>query len=435
MDDIFAVRQQVAGCLSSSSYQDTTDKSELIQPFELVSTTTQGTSEDVPSRRKFISIQKLNRPTSVSNTLYEADGQSSVEKRPMGDPGESGHRTKRQMQRRGINSGDKGEDGKSKGKVPPPDGLRYPPLGPTLRKRFECPFHKYSPDRYYMCKGKCMPRISDVTNHLKRRHLLLRVGIDLGRNTQPQDIVDYCPRCRIEFHGFGAEGRLRDHLDQENKCQKATIQQTGVMLPSELEELKKELRSASGEVTKWFIIWRICLLQAAPPSSPYVETIISRTYTSGLSTVNCSMTGDGIETIATRNHHTRSLLTMDEPHIEYPIQTRPEQPAPRPGHSTHAYPPFPDYDSAIPQTLSSFPSSFDNLYLATGSELIGNQNGQDFDALDEAYRFVNLDIHSSIALPDAGNLGLTNSVPTGDSRYQDDFDPHWSGNDQGRSQN
>ncbi|KAM0205483.1 hypothetical protein ACHAPA_009657 [Fusarium lateritium] len=436
MADISAARQQVAGRLSSSSlYQDTANKPELNQPLERVFTTTQGTSEVVPSRRKFTSTQKPTRLTAVSNVIYEADGESSVEKRPMGDPGESGHKTKRQMQRRGINSGDKGEDGKGKGKAPPPDGPRYPPSGPTLRKRFECPFHKDSPDWYYMCKGKCMPRISDVTNHLKRRHLLLRVGIDLGRNTQPQDIVDYCPRCRIEFHGFGAAGRLQDHLGQENKCQEATIQQTGVMLLAEFEELKRELRSASDEVAKWFIIWRMCFLQIPPPSSPYVETIIPRTYTSGLSTVNCPMTGDGIEPIATRNHHTRSLLTMDEPHIEYPIQTRSEQPAPRPGHSTHAYPPFPDYGSAIPQTLSTFPSSFDNLYLATGSELIGNQNGQDFDASDEAYDFMNLDIHSSIAVPDAGNLGSTNSAPTGDSRYQDDFYPHWSGNDQGRSQN
>lgn len=274
MVDISADHQQVADSLSSSSLcQDITDETELTHSFELVSTSTQDSSGDIQSRRIFTSTEKPPRLTFVNNALHEADGETSVDKRPTGDAGKSGHRTKRRMQRRGSKSGDDGEDDKGKEKLPPSDGLRYPPQGPTARKRFECPFHKHYPDWYYMCKGKCMPRISDVTNHLKRRHLL-KVAMDLGTDTQPQDIVDYCPRCRIEFRGFGAEGRLRDHLTQGGRCQEANIGQTGVMLPSEFEKLKGELRSASNEVAEWFIIWRKCFLKTAAPSSPYVETTV-----------------------------------------------------------------------------------------------------------------------------------------------------------------
>ncbi|KAH7242209.1 hypothetical protein BKA59DRAFT_557125 [Fusarium tricinctum] len=395
MADISAARQQVADSLSSSSlYQHITDETESTQPFELVSTTTQGTSDDIPSRRTFTSTGKPIRLTLENNALHEADGESSVEKRPMGDTGESGHRKKRQLQRRGTDAGDKGEDTKGKGRLPPPDGPRYPPQGPTSRKRFECPFHKHYPDWYYMCKGKCVPRISDVTNHLKRRHLLLKVAMDMGADTQPQDIVDYCPRCRVEFHGFGAEGRLRDHLTQGNRCQETNIGQTGVMLPSEFEELKRELRSASDEVAKWLVIWRKCFLQTAPPSSPYVETTVPQTHTSGLSSMNYAMAGDNIGSFATQSTRTDSLLAMNEPRIGAPIQ---EQPAPS-FYSAPAYTSSQDCNSTMPQLLPTFPSSSDNLHW-TGPELIESQAGQDFDALGETYHFIDQGIHNSIKVP------------------------------------
>ncbi|SPJ70699.1 uncharacterized protein FTOL_00427 [Fusarium torulosum] len=433
MADLFAAHQRVADSLSSSSlYQDITDTTELSHSFELVSTTKPDTSDRIPSRKKFISTQKSTKLTLLDNALHEADGESSVEKRPMGDPGEFGHRKKRQTQRRGTDSGDRGEDGKGKGKAPPPDGLRYPPLGPTPRKRFECPFHKYSPDWHYICKGKCMPRISDVTNHLKRRHLLLKVA--MGTNTPTQDIVDYCPRCRIEFHGFGAESRLRDHLTQGGRCQEASIEQTGVMLPSEFDELKRKLRSASDEVTKWFIVWRECFLQTAPPSSPYVETTVSQTRTSEPSSVNYSTASDNVGPFAAQDIHTGPLLTMNEAHIDASLQTSAGRQASRPVYNTPVYTPFHDYNSPMPQPLSTLPSSSGNIYW-TGPELIGSQAGQDFDALDETYHFMDHGIHTSIGVPDAGNLDLANLVPSGDDRYQDGFHPHLSGNDQGRSQN
>ncbi|KIL90362.1 hypothetical protein FAVG1_06093 [Fusarium avenaceum] len=413
MANISGDRQHVADSLSSSSlWRNITDETELTQSFETVSSSTQDSSDDIQSWRRFISTEKPNRLTFVDNALHEADGESSVKKRPMGDIGKSGHRTKRRMQRRGTNSGDRGEDHKGKEKLPPSDGPRYPSPDPTSRKRFDCPFHKHCPDRYYTCKGKLMPRISDVTNHLKRRHLLGKVVQGPGTDAQPQNIADYCPLCRIEFRSTGAEGRLHDHLTQRS-CQIATIGQTGVMLPVELEELKRKLRLASDESAKWYIIWEHCDLQIARPSSPFVETTIPQTHLSGLSSVNYSMAGDDIGSFTTQSTHTDSLLTMNEPRIDAPIQTQAEQPAPRPVNETFAYPTIQNYNSTIPQLPSMFPSSSDNPY-RTRPELIGSQAGQGFDSMDHGFL-------TSIAVQETGNLEWVNLVPSEDVWYQDDF--------------
>jgi hypothetical protein len=262
----------------------------------------------------------------------------------------------------------------------------------------------------------------------------MKVAMELGTDTQPQDIVDYCPRCRIEFHGFGAEGRLRDHLTQGGRCQEANIEQTGVWLPSEFEELKRELRSASDEVAKWFIIWQKCFLHTASPSSPYVETTVSQTHTSEPSSVNHQTASDNNGPFAAQGVHTDSLLTMAEPHIDASLQTPAGRQASRPVYNNPAYTTFHDYNSPMPQSMSTLPSSSDNLYW-TGPELTGSQAGQDFDALDETYHFMDHGIHTSIAVPDAGSFDLANLVRSGDDQYQDDFHPHLTGNDQGRSQN
>lgn len=346
-----------------------------------------------------------------------------VEKRPTGDPGESGHRMKRQMQRRGTGFGDGGERVKGKIKAPPLDGLRYPPQGATSRKLFECPFHKHSPDSYYICEGNCMPRISDVTYHLKRRHLLLKVGMELGMNTKSEDI----------FHGFGAEDRLRHHLKQGGRCQEANIGQTGVLLTSEFEELKRELRLGFDETTKWLIIWRKCFSKTAPPSSPYVENTVSQARTSDFSSVNYPMAGNGRGLFASQSNDTGSLLTLTEPHIDTWVQTQAEQPAPW-LYSTPAYTPSQDYNPTMPLLPLTFPSSSNYPHWA-GLELIGGQAEWDSTALDRTGHFLDLGMHSIIPVQNAGYCDLDGLFPAGYNQYHDGYIPRWSANNQSRSQN
>ncbi|KAF5606144.1 WD repeat-containing protein [Fusarium subglutinans] len=47
--------------------------------------------------------------------------------------------------------------------------------------------------------------------------------------------------------------------------QPGTIEQTGVLLPREFEELKSEVRSVSGNVAKWNVIWSKCFPATSPP--------------------------------------------------------------------------------------------------------------------------------------------------------------------------
>ncbi|KAH7486519.1 hypothetical protein FOMA001_g5609 [Fusarium oxysporum f. sp. matthiolae] len=225
--------------------------------------------------------QKLD--ISTGDQHRAAAGGPSSQKRPPGSPGKSGSNSKKPRKDRQSDDDKAQNDADGDGDEAQSDtdsdddeddegdssrdGPRFPlPKSSPDRKRFACPFYKYHPARYCNCKGLRITSISYVTQHIGRRHVLKQCTMDvqqtaqstddnstyLERTTDPDKIVFYCPTCRDEFHGRGADVRWERHTG----CQAKSIAQTGVLLPAEFEKLKEDVTATSGNDNKWGKIWR-----------------------------------------------------------------------------------------------------------------------------------------------------------------------------------
>ncbi|KAF5710540.1 ankyrin protein [Fusarium mundagurra] len=220
------------------------------------------------------------------------------QKRPPESPGKCpGGSTGKKQCRGGKNSGkaqnDRGSDDngeedkrrKRRKRRKEKDGPRFPwPENSADRKNFECPFYKAQPDRYSPCEGHRHSSISYVNQHIGRCHVLNHVTLAdqetgqsaddnptlLRTTTDPDKIVHYCPRCRIEFHGHGANERCDSH--KIAGCEAQTIAQTGVLLPGEFVKLKSAVAAVSGDDEKWEKIWITCFPRE-PTTAQYNEAI------------------------------------------------------------------------------------------------------------------------------------------------------------------
>ncbi|KAF5707951.1 ankyrin 3 [Fusarium mundagurra] len=217
---------------------------------------------------------------SQSHSQYAAAG-PSIQKR---HPDEFGQRSKKQRRDKpheegaGMDNTGGDSDGDDRGSSQF-DGLRYPHHNNPSRGLFACPFHKYDPVRYTKCLNIRLASISYVMQHIRKRHVLNLKPKDIDYGPlppNPKDISVYCPQCRHEFHGLGADIRLQHHgRFCENSSQPATIENTGVLLPHEFDRLKLEMRSVSGDIAKWDVMWQI-FFPFSPTSSPYVDIVVSR---------------------------------------------------------------------------------------------------------------------------------------------------------------
>ncbi|KAF5562982.1 ankyrin protein [Fusarium phyllophilum] len=212
--------------------------------------------------------------------------------RRYGERNRKGQSTGQDSARPGSGGGGKDTKGKGTDPEPPPDGFRYPPSDEVkLPKVFGCPFYITDPIQFHKCSSCRLGRPSDVSQHIERCHLLQEVrlcttrgeaagrsGVEKGTCTDPNLIKFYDTTCRREFHGLTAEDKCRDHL--AGGCYDSkTIEDTGILLPTELTTLKSERDKATGPVAKWYAMWRVCFLPTgfrAIPVSPYVQTIVSR---------------------------------------------------------------------------------------------------------------------------------------------------------------
>nr|RBQ92086.1 hypothetical protein FVER53263_07592 [Fusarium verticillioides] len=245
--------------------------------------------------------QKLD--ISPGDHYRAAAGGSSSHKRPPGSPGKSGSNSKkpRKENKQPADKAQNGANGDGAGDDDDKDhsdtdsdndedaegdssrdGPRYPlPTGSPERKTIACPFHKYHPARYCKCKGLRITSISYVIQHIGRGHVLKEVRMDVQETTFPTDdsptrpertpdhnkIVYYCPTCRYEFHGRGADIRCERHTDAG--CKIKSIADTGVLLPAEFKKLKDEVTAASAS-DKWDKIWKT-LYPGIPTPTPYNE--------------------------------------------------------------------------------------------------------------------------------------------------------------------
>ncbi|KAF5701578.1 ankyrin protein 3 [Fusarium globosum] len=214
---------------------------------------------------------------SISEDQHLAFVEPFTRKRPHS---EHGQMIKNQRQEKGYGSiadrdGSEGEDSET-GKVAVP---RYPQHNSPARQLFECPFYKYDPVRYESCQKFYISSIVYVTQHIGRLHVL-RDDVPESRPTiAPDKICVYCTWCRHEFRGHGAERRLHNHTTScPARNQPATIEQTGVLLPKEYDELKSEVRSVFGNAAKWDVIWLKCFPSTAIPA-PQSGNIASQSKT------------------------------------------------------------------------------------------------------------------------------------------------------------
>jgi hypothetical protein len=72
----------------------------------------------------------------------------------------------------------------------------------------------------------------------------------------------------MQFFGTTAEANLRQHLPCQER-QPATIEQTGVLLPAEFDQLTAARTKASGNIPKWNAMWKTCFPNRPVPKSPY----------------------------------------------------------------------------------------------------------------------------------------------------------------------
>ncbi|CAH0026250.1 unnamed protein product [Clonostachys rhizophaga] len=113
---------------------------------------------------------------------------------------------------------------------------------------FACPLYKFNPHTYDKCKKHEFKRISDVKQHLIRRHALP------------------CHSCSICWSPFKDETSRTHHLRHAN-CQPRPPPEE--LSPEEVKNLKS-LRGSDPR-SHWLAIWNQLFPGAQPPSSPYVK--------------------------------------------------------------------------------------------------------------------------------------------------------------------
>lgn len=228
--------------------------------------------------------------------LYRNDGHKahgSSQKRHADNQNQGSREEKKQKQGQGPrNTRDGGGGGKKNGGgnggKQPQDGHRYPVPPPHTGSQknppFACPFHKFDRIRYEGCSKVRLKRLSDVSQHIERRHVLKEVkqktanadndaeaadNVEFVGNAGAEEQVTlYCPKCRMELFGTTAEANLRQHLPCRAR-QPTTIEQTGVLLPAEFDQLIAARTKASGDIPKWNAMWKTCFSNKPVPNSPY----------------------------------------------------------------------------------------------------------------------------------------------------------------------
>ncbi|KAF5668264.1 ankyrin 3 [Fusarium denticulatum] len=225
-----------------------------------------------------------------NNDGHKTHGYS--QKRHADNPDQGSREEKKQKQSQGSrDTGGGGGGGKKNGGgnggKQPPDGHGYSVLprqsDPQNKPPFACPFQKLDPVRYDCCTKVRLKRPSDVSQHIKRCHVLkdLKEKTANADDAEPADSVElvgnaeaeeevalYCPKCRMEFFGTTAEANLRKHLPCQTS-QPATIEQTGMLLPAEFVQLNAARTKASGDIPKWNAMCKTCFPNKPVPKSPY----------------------------------------------------------------------------------------------------------------------------------------------------------------------
>ncbi|KAF5563705.1 hypothetical protein FNAPI_2544 [Fusarium napiforme] len=118
---------------------------------------------------------------------------------------------------------------------------------------FACPFYRRHPERYFDCISLKMPRISDVKQHLKRRHMANY----------------FCPRC---LKGFSALKPFQEHVLQQD-CSMDLSENTDGVSPTTQDALKVRFERSLSPRDQWYKIWKILFGDIGDVQNPYHEGV------------------------------------------------------------------------------------------------------------------------------------------------------------------
>ncbi|KAI0428513.1 hypothetical protein F5Y09DRAFT_312864 [Xylaria sp. FL1042] len=140
-----------------------------------------------------------------------------------------------------------------------PQGQSHP--GPsTAPLTFACQFYRHDEGDHQNCLNSTLRRISDVRQHIKRRH------------TQPS----YCPRCGVTFHNDTAYNQRDAHL---SSC-RSNINPPAPpgMTPEQCRDMGNAATRRRGvnDEQRWYEIWDIMFPGQARPQSPYIDIVFER---------------------------------------------------------------------------------------------------------------------------------------------------------------
>ncbi|RBR26694.1 uncharacterized protein FIESC28_00477 [Fusarium coffeatum] len=114
---------------------------------------------------------------------------------------------------------------------------------------FACPFYRRHPERYFDCISLKMPRISDVKQHIKRRHM-----------------ANYsCPRCS---KGFSALKPFQEHVLQQD-CSMDLSENIDGVSPAMHDALKVRFERSLSPSGQWHKICKIVFGDTDDDQNPF----------------------------------------------------------------------------------------------------------------------------------------------------------------------
>ncbi|KLO97588.1 hypothetical protein CEK26_000075 [Fusarium fujikuroi] len=121
-------------------------------------------------------------------------------------------------------------------------------------KRFACPYFRKNPERHLECINLKMVRISDVKQHLKRRHTARY----------------HCPICCEGFSSLNLQG---NHI-----LQQTCVQGSGANWDSVSPASQKALQARFGKTlspeAQWYGIWTILFGERRPMPNPHLDGVV-----------------------------------------------------------------------------------------------------------------------------------------------------------------
>ncbi|RTE75880.1 hypothetical protein BHE90_009656 [Fusarium euwallaceae] len=141
-----------------------------------------------------------------------------------------------------------------------------------------CAFYKLDPVKYRKCGHLEIKSVAYFLQHIIRQHLL--------------EDKYYCGNCRT---GWPKDGRNSDRLWENHTragtCQRATLEESGKLLPEEHRQLKKKLKEkpVGSEFDRWYRVWGQLFPKHKKPKTPYLSNEAEEIQASNVRRLNGSL--------------------------------------------------------------------------------------------------------------------------------------------------